>query len=180
MTREPFRLGAWRVDPGLCEIANDEHTLHVEPRAMAVLCHLAARAGTTVSRDELLDEVWKTRHVVEDVLTRCISQLRQSLGDDAKEARYIQTIPKVGYRLLIAPQPLAPPADPQPQPVPCRDGRGGRGWPLQLRRLLPSSLASIFSSTTAPPRPAPIRPSSRSCRSSSSAKAMTPQRSRMG
>ena len=118
MTREPFRLGAWRVDPGLCEIANDEHTLHVEPRAMAVLCHLAARARTTVSRDELLDEVWKTRHVVEDVLTRCISQLRQSLGDDAKEARYIQTIPKVGYRLLIAPQPMAPPADPTTQAIP--------------------------------------------------------------
>ena len=125
MTREPFRLGAWRVDPGLCEIANDEDTLHVEPRAMAVLCHLAAHAGTTVSRDELLDEVWKTRHVVEDVLTRCISQLRQSLGDDAKEARYIQTIPKVGYRLLIAPQPLAPPADPPPQAIPCPVSR----WP---------------------------------------------------
>ena len=142
MTREPFRLGAWRVDPGLCEIANDEQTLHVEPRAMAVLCHLASRAGTTVSRDELSDEIWKTRHVVEDVLTRCISQLRQSLGDDAKEARYIQTIPKVGYRLLIAPQPLTPPADPPPQAIQCRDGGGGRGWPAQLRRLLPSSPAS--------------------------------------
>lgn len=106
MSREPFRLGAWRVDPGLCEICNDEQKLHVEPRAMAVLCHLAARAGTTVSRDELLDEVWKTRHVVEDVLTRCISQLRQTLGDDAKEARYIQTVPKVGYRLLVTPEPL--------------------------------------------------------------------------
>ena len=112
MTSEPFRLGTWRVDPGLCEIANGERTLHVEPRAMAVLCHLAAHAGKTVSRDELLDAVWKTRHVVEDVLTRCISQLRQSLGDDAKEARYIQTVPKVGYRLLVAPEPLAaePPA----------------------------------------------------------------------
>ena len=73
---------------------------------MAVLCQLAARAGTTVSRDELLDEVWKTRHVVEDVLTRCISQLRQVLGDDAKGARYIQTVPKVGYRLLVTPEPL--------------------------------------------------------------------------
>ena len=151
MTREPFRLGAWRVDPGLCEIANDEHTLHVEPRAMAVLCHLAARAGTTVSRDELLDEVWKTRHVVEDALTRCISQLRQSLGDDAKEARYIQTIPKVGYRLLVAPQPLAPPARSRRRQFRARDGRG---WPLQLRRLLPSSQRSIFSSTTARPRQA--------------------------
>lgn len=73
---------------------------------MAVLCHLAAHAGTTVSRDDLLDAVWKTRHVVEDALTRCISQLRQLLGDRARDSRYIQTIPKVGYRLLVTPEPL--------------------------------------------------------------------------
>jgi hypothetical protein len=43
MTREPFRLGAWRVDPGLCEIANDEQTLHIEPRSDARFAELAAR-----------------------------------------------------------------------------------------------------------------------------------------
>lgn len=104
MRSTPFRLGPWLVDPGLCEISNGEQVLHVEPRTMAVLCHLAAHAGTTVSRDELLDTIWKTRHVVEDALTRCISQLRQLLGDQARESRYIQTIPKVGYRLLVVPE----------------------------------------------------------------------------
>lgn len=106
MRSTPFRLGPWRVDPGLCEISSGEQARHVEPRTMEVLCHLAAHAGTTVSRDQLLDSIWKTRHVVEDALTRCVSQLRQLLGDQARDSRYIQTIPKVGYRLLVIPEPL--------------------------------------------------------------------------
>lgn len=73
---------------------------------MQVLCHLATHAGTTVSRDQLLDAIWKTRHVVEDALTRCVSQLRQLLGDQARDSRYIQTIPKVSYRLLVIPEPV--------------------------------------------------------------------------
>lgn len=98
-----FRLGRWRVDPGACALSDGTRTEHVEPRAMAVLSYLAAHAGRTVSRDELLDEVWKTRHVVEEVLTRCISQLRQILEDDPHRPTFIQTIPKVGYRLLVPP-----------------------------------------------------------------------------
>jgi TolB-like protein len=70
--------------------------------------HLAARHGVTVSREELLDAVWKTRFVVEEALTRCISQLRQSLDDDPRNPQFLQTIPKLGYRLLIAPEPIPP------------------------------------------------------------------------
>src|SRR5262245_50599223 len=96
---ESFRIGPWRVDPGACEIASAEgQTTRVEPRTMAVLCYLASRAQQTVTRDELLDALWKTRHVVDDALTRCISQIRQHLGDDPKNPQFIQTVPKVGYR----------------------------------------------------------------------------------
>jgi DNA-binding winged helix-turn-helix (wHTH) protein len=106
--RQPFRLGAWHVDPDLCELSNGTLRRHVEPRTMAVLVHLAARHGVTVSREELLDAVWKTRFVVEEALTRCISQLRQSLDDDPRNPQFLQTIPKLGYRLLIAPEPIPP------------------------------------------------------------------------
>jgi TolB-like protein/Flp pilus assembly protein TadD len=88
---------------------------------MAVLCHLAERAGTTVSREELLDAIWKTRHVVEDVLTRCVSQLRQLLGDRARSPRYIHTVPKVGYRLLITPEPVAAAHTGASSPEPARE-----------------------------------------------------------
>lgn len=107
--RQPFFLGAWRVDPDLCQLSQDGRQIHIEPRAMAVLCHLAARPNTTVSREDLFDAVWKTRYVGDEALTRTISQLRQALDDDPRQPRFLQTIPKLGYRLLVAPQPV--PAD---------------------------------------------------------------------
>jgi TolB-like protein/DNA-binding winged helix-turn-helix (wHTH) protein len=111
--RRPFRLGPWRVDPDLCELSDGERKRHVEPRTMSVLAHLAARHGVTVPREELLDAVWKTRFVVEEALTRCISQLRQSLDDDPRNPRFVQTVPKLGYRLLVTPEPITPELIPQ-------------------------------------------------------------------
>jgi TolB-like protein/DNA-binding winged helix-turn-helix (wHTH) protein/Tfp pilus assembly protein PilF len=116
--RPPFRLGPWRVDPDLCELSDGEHKRHAEPRTMAVLVYLAGRHGVTVSREELLDEVWKTRFVVEESLTRCISQLRQLLDDDPRNPKYLKTVPKLGYRLLVAPEPIPAAAPPAPAPEP--------------------------------------------------------------
>jgi TolB-like protein/DNA-binding winged helix-turn-helix (wHTH) protein len=104
--REPFRLGPWRVDPDLCQVSDGERKRHVEPRTMAVLVYLASRHGVTVSREQLLDAIWKTRFVVEEALTRCVSQLRQLLDDDARSPRFVQTVPKLGYRLLVRPEPI--------------------------------------------------------------------------
>lgn len=104
--RQPYVLGRWRIDPGAYALSDGARTQYVEPRAMAVLDYLAANHGRTVSREELLDAIWKTRFVVEETLTRCISQLRQIFEDDPRNPTYIQTIPKLGYRLLVAPQPI--------------------------------------------------------------------------
>src|SRR6516162_10271776 len=48
--------------------------------------------------------VWADTFVTDDVLTRCISELRRAFGEDAKEPRVIETIPRSGYRLLAAVQ----------------------------------------------------------------------------
>ncbi|HCB08564.1 MAG TPA: hypothetical protein DEO96_02940 [Alteromonas sp.] len=65
---------------------------------MHVLYLLACNAGDTVERAELLRDIWNGRVVVEEALTRIISQLRQALGD-SQQRRLIQTVPKKGYRL---------------------------------------------------------------------------------
>jgi DNA-binding winged helix-turn-helix (wHTH) protein/TolB-like protein/Flp pilus assembly protein TadD len=65
---------------------------------MHVLYQLALSAGETVSRQDLMDKVWQGRVVIEDALTRVISQLRVTF-DDNKSRRLIQTVPKKGYRL---------------------------------------------------------------------------------
>ena len=67
---------------------------------MQVLVLLAAHAGQVVAKERLMQTVWPDTFVTDDVLTRAISELRRVFGDDAKESRFIQTIPKSGYRLI--------------------------------------------------------------------------------
>jgi len=66
---------------------------------MALLMHLAGHAGQTVSREQLFEALWPGLVVSDDTLTQAVIKLRKALGDSAKNARYIQTIPKRGYRL---------------------------------------------------------------------------------
>ena len=102
-----FRIGEHAVQPQRGRIASPSGEVHVEPRAMDVLVALARRAGDTVSRDELIEAVWKHPHVSDEALSRCISLLRQALGDDRAQPRYLETIPKRGYRLLAPVEVLA-------------------------------------------------------------------------
>jgi TolB-like protein/Tfp pilus assembly protein PilF len=67
---------------------------------MEVLVCLAGQPGQTMSREALFKTVWPGLVVTEDVLTRCIAELRRAFEDDAREPRTIQTIPKRGYRLV--------------------------------------------------------------------------------
>ena len=95
-----LRIGAHVVDLGALRVVTNPGAPRLTSKAAAVLIELARRAGDTVTRDQLLDRVWKDRVTTPDVLTQAIKELRRALGDDAKPARYIETIPKVGYRLL--------------------------------------------------------------------------------
>jgi len=69
---------------------------------MALLCHLAENAGDTLSREQLFEALWPGVIVSDDTLTQAIIKLRKALGDSARNPRYIQTVPKRGYRLLAS------------------------------------------------------------------------------
>ena len=96
----PFHLAEVRVDPARLCIAGPKGTSRLEPRVMDVLVALAARAPDPVSREALIDAVWGGAVVTDGVLSRCISILRDSLGDDCTAPRFIETLSKKGYRLL--------------------------------------------------------------------------------
>ncbi|WP_317933434.1 winged helix-turn-helix domain-containing tetratricopeptide repeat protein [Halioxenophilus sp. WMMB6] len=100
-----FWLENWFVDPQHGYFETNGHRLHIEPKVMEVLVCLAHHHGQVVSRAELLDQVWSNVVVSEEVLTRCISELRSALNDTSRERRFIRTIPKRGYSLLITPYP---------------------------------------------------------------------------
>ena len=98
----PFRLGEWTVEPSLNRLTNGEGTVQLELKAMDLLLCLAERAGELVTRNELHDAVWQTEFVADNTLVKRVAQLREALGDDAKNPVYIETIPKRGYRLIAA------------------------------------------------------------------------------
>lgn len=99
-TPRRFRLGECTIDRALGRIERPDGVARVEPRVMDVLAAFVASAGRTVTRDELIQGAWGHLHVTDDALSRCISLLRRALRDDPREPRYVETIPKRGYRLL--------------------------------------------------------------------------------
>ncbi len=102
---QPFTLGHWRIDPAANEVSKGVRTLRIEPKAMRLLACLAEHAEQPVTRRELCDVVWPDAVVGEDSLSRLVFQLRRVLGDDARQPRFIQTLPKVGYRLAVVVRP---------------------------------------------------------------------------
>jgi DNA-binding winged helix-turn-helix (wHTH) protein/TolB-like protein len=111
-------VGDRLVQPALNRIRGPQGEAHVEPKVMAVLVCLAEHAGEVVSRNAIYDQVWGRTLVSDQALTNCISELRQHLGDDRAEPRYIETVPKRGYRLVAPLAPAAAGAD-----RPARRGR---------------------------------------------------------
>lgn len=95
-----FVAGEWTAEPSRNRLVRGAEEVRVEPRVMDVLVHLAAHAGTVVSKEDLVARVWEGRYVSDDVLTVTVYALRKALGDDARQPRYIETVPRRGYRLI--------------------------------------------------------------------------------
>ncbi|MEM1203795.1 MAG: transcriptional regulator [Acidobacteriota bacterium] len=97
----PFRVDRWHVEPELNAATSEEGTKRLGPTVMALWVVLAQRAGGLVTKDELIREAWKGKCVTDDAVTVAIYELRKLLGDNAREPRYIETIPGRGYRWLV-------------------------------------------------------------------------------
>jgi DNA-binding winged helix-turn-helix (wHTH) protein len=113
---QPYALGEWLVLPSLDRLERDGETVRLEPKWMDTLNVLAARSGEVIGRNQLLREVWGGSFVAESTLSRTIAELRRCLGDDAHQPRYIETIPRRGYRLLQPATPSAGEAPPVSEP----------------------------------------------------------------
>ncbi|MDX1480435.1 MAG: winged helix-turn-helix domain-containing protein, partial [Woeseiaceae bacterium] len=103
-----FRYRSWTVEPLRGAVTGpDGQTHHLEPKVMEVFLCLAEHADTLVSRDALLDAAWPGQAVTDEPLTRVIGELRRALGDDRGTQSVIETVPKRGYRLIGAVEPLS-------------------------------------------------------------------------
>lgn len=97
---DSFRVGPCIVSPSLNRVRMGDDEVRLEPKVMEVLVALARRPGEVISRQELLGLVWPDTVVTDDAINRSVSALRRVLGDDSRNPRYIETIPKRGYRLI--------------------------------------------------------------------------------
>jgi TolB-like protein/DNA-binding winged helix-turn-helix (wHTH) protein/Tfp pilus assembly protein PilF len=148
-----FRFGPFELRPQARELYKHGIKVRLRPQPFKVLHFLLDRAGTAVTREELHQELWPSDTFVDfqHGLNTTVKELRGALGDSATEPRYIETLPRLGYRImvqveveLVAPTAAAPVATPAP-PVPPQYPAGekfpqqsfppfprARRWPLFL------------------------------------------------
>lgn len=101
-----LRFDAFELDEAEARLTCDGRPLTVAPKAFAVLCALARQPGLLMTKSALLDAVWGHQFVSESVLKTTVSELRAALADDPKQPRYIETVPRRGYRFIGAASPL--------------------------------------------------------------------------
>ena len=107
-TMNHFTVGPASVDALRNHISVRGQTRRIEPRVMKTLVRLSNEAGAVVTREELLDYAWEGAFVSDEALTKAISQLRKALEDRDPANRIIETVPKIGYRLAVAPAQTTP------------------------------------------------------------------------
>lgn len=102
MSQEKYwPLGGWRVYPESNELEDENgRRVRIEDRAMRLLELLHANAGRVVSTDLILDRIWTGKVVTPHSVATVISELRRTIADDSREPRFIETVPKRGYRLI--------------------------------------------------------------------------------
>jgi tetratricopeptide (TPR) repeat protein/TolB-like protein/DNA-binding winged helix-turn-helix (wHTH) protein len=117
-----FRLGDLRVDPVRRIVTGPAGARHLSPRSVEVLLRLASRPRSVWTRADLLAEVWGDGRGSQESLHHAISDLRHVLDDHPDRPRYIQTLPRQGYRLLV--EPVTEAAEAPGAPAPRGDKTG--------------------------------------------------------
>jgi DNA-binding winged helix-turn-helix (wHTH) protein len=128
---QPVQLsfGSFQLDEVNASLLRDSKPVALAPTPFNLLCALARHPGALLTKDVLLDTVWGHQFVTESVLKTAISDLRMALGDNPREPRIIETVPRRGYRFIALPssvpppQVIAEPGLPELQPSPSFIGR---------------------------------------------------------
>ncbi|MBA4094801.1 MAG: transcriptional regulator [Candidatus Accumulibacter sp.] len=102
MASGSFRFDAFRLDPADRQLTRNGAPVELNARYLDALMLLVRERGQLVTKDHFLAEVWRGVPVTDEALTQCIATLRRQLGDSAAQPRFIETVPKHGYRFIAA------------------------------------------------------------------------------
>lgn len=100
--REAYAFGPFVLDPADRRLLRNGQPVEVSARYFDALTLLAAESGRLVTKERFHEEVWRGIPVTDEALTQCIRSLRRVLDDDAAKPRYIETVPRHGYRFIAA------------------------------------------------------------------------------
>ena len=100
MTSGRFRFEGFELDPGDRRLTRGGAPVELSARYLDALLLLAGESGRLVTKDRFHAEVWRGVPVTDEALTQCIATLRRQLGDEASRPRFIETVPKHGYRFI--------------------------------------------------------------------------------
>jgi TolB-like protein/DNA-binding winged helix-turn-helix (wHTH) protein/tetratricopeptide (TPR) repeat protein len=113
---EPFRFGVFEIDPFARELRKHGVRIKLQDQPFAVLLILLEKPGQLVTKEELQQRLWPGNTFVEfdKGIYNAMKRLRETLGDEADTPRYIETIPKRGYRFIAEVYNIAPNVTPVP------------------------------------------------------------------
>ncbi|AMK24653.1 transcriptional regulator [Sphingobium sp. SJ10-10] len=95
-----LRFDAFQLDCDNRQLRKDGLPIALGSRYFDALALLVSRGGELVTKDVFMEQVWHGIPVTDEALTQCIRTLRRALGDDAANPRFIETVPKHGYRFV--------------------------------------------------------------------------------
>ena len=98
-----LRFDVFELDEANARLVRDGKAVAVAPTPFNLLCALARHSGALLTKDALLDAVWGHQFVSESVLKTAVSDLRTLLGDNPRQPRFIETVPRRGYRFIAVP-----------------------------------------------------------------------------
>jgi DNA-binding winged helix-turn-helix (wHTH) protein len=113
MASGSFRFDRFVLDPRDRQLRRDGVPVELNARYLDALALLVREAGRLVSKDRFMQEVWRGVPVTDEALTQCIRTLRRQLGDEAGRPRFIETVPKHGYRFIAGVEAME--GDPAPE-----------------------------------------------------------------
>lgn len=161
--REELAFGSFSVDAERIELKKNGRICRIQPQPLRILVYLVERPGKLVTRDELRRAVWGPGVAIdaEHGLNFAINQIRTVLGDSARHPRYIETVPRRGYR-FVATVDRAAPVEPLPRSggasaaLPAQRARAKRFLPLSamLALLVLAAIALAISTVRGPRQPA--------------------------
>lgn len=173
-TENTIRFGLFELDPGTRQLTKNGARIRLAQQPVQILSILLERPGEIVTRDELRRRLWPSDVFVDfdHGLNKSIQKLRDALGDSASSPRYVETIPRVGYRFIAPvdqartflptpPETNGPHSETVHAPSPDEKaaeeaGRHPARWPFRAAAwivLLAACIALVIAMTRLPSKP---------------------------